>query len=1148
MKKLLSVGVAVVLFFPAAQTLHADLINIASSGTALKKISVPTTASPAVNAAADELMGYLAQISSGTFQKVTFDPAVGPVTNSIVIGNSADLNLTAQVPVGLVKQQEHYLLASANNGAYIVIAGASDLAVTDAVYDFLYSLGCRWYFPGSKWEIIPSATLLRWSTPTTALDTPTVTMGTKSLAMKIFNNEIPDYVSRFIWHPYHNVHGGNSPYGEWMSSWNSYAAWSKRNKNVEGISINFHHNYAAIVTWAKKPSVNRWKPEYYALIGGVRGHSTPSVEKNYQLCVSNPEVVELCRDWALQYLADPVNSKEISVSMEPNDGSYWCECDECEAIQPISSGFVTDRVVHLANAVAEVIPADRFVGILSYGTHAAPPSEGVEVNDKIYVNIATGFLTYGYTFNELLSAWGALTPNVGVYDYLSNLLWDINQPARSDGGDLAYMQSSFGHWNLNHADNYNAQSTHASGPFGLGHYVALKLLWDTSLNVNDLKNDFITKCFGTGTIATAMHEFYDRIDKSSGARLSPDLIGRMFRNLDTAYGTNPAPAVVARLDDLATWLKYCEMRLVYDKLPFKTVDPLAPKQGQAEAIMRHTWKMRATDMVDSLALWRMKPLWDDYYLTPHDDTKDEFDWPINTATWNVPQPGGGTITYSPGTYELNWSVPRVPSGWAAEGHPWKEATTYTHSDSLTMVSNGIVNNPLLVDEPKDFDSDLVFTGTAITGSTATTRGSLTTYRCNRMAFYLRSNGSGILPTLNMSTGWSSNRGPARWVLYTRDGETAIQQGAIEPDEQTYQQTFNLVDANKDYLLIWDDGRSYSKISWDPGAKVTMIADSERPYNGASSTRRYFYVPKGTKNIVAYSWSINPCTFYNAAGALKHSQATATSGVDITIPVADTEDDQIWYVNNLLVTDFFFQNIPGVMAARPDELLIPKKALVDLYPYAGSGTATRGSFLKMIGKNSLYLRGDATNVLPTLTITAGISNPSYGDATWTLYTENGKTALESGTVPATNVPYTVSFTTVPDGDNFLFVYDDKKSNSSITWTAGKYVNIAADAEHPHSQNGGVTRRYFYVPKGATSVDYRAASLLACKFYKANGTLKYDQPAATNVVGSIPVAPGEDDQVWYVGSSFGAGAFYFVNIPGHLVTRPDELLVPQWTKYQ
>ena len=81
-----------------------------------------------------------------------------------------------------------------------------------------------------------------------------------------------------------------------------------------------------------------------------------------------------------------------------------------------------------------------------------------------------------------------------------------------------------------------------------------------------------------------------------------------------------------------------------------------------------------------------------------------------------------------------------------------------------------------------------------------------------------------------------------------------------------------------------------------------------------------------------------------------------------------------------------------------------------------------------------------------------------------------------------------------------------------------------------------------------MDYRAASILACKFYKADGTLKHDQIAQTNVVGSIPVGPGEDNQVWYVGSSFGSSNFYFVNIPGHLVTRPDELLVPQWTKYQ
>ena len=53
------------------------------------------------------------------------------------------------------------------------------------------------------------------------------------------------------------------------------------------------------------------------------------VRGGQKLCISNPEVVDLCRRWALDYFA--ANPDESMVSMEPSDGYGHCECAECLA-------------------------------------------------------------------------------------------------------------------------------------------------------------------------------------------------------------------------------------------------------------------------------------------------------------------------------------------------------------------------------------------------------------------------------------------------------------------------------------------------------------------------------------------------------------------------------------------------------------------------------------------------------------------------------------------------------------------------------------------------------------------------------------------------------------------------------------------------
>ena len=73
--------------------------------------------------------------------------------------------------------REQYVLRSHPGGLYVI--GAGELAVRHAVWDLLYRLGHRQFFPGPTWEIIPSQ---------------------RNLSIAVGTNQRPDYLVRNIWY------------------------------------------------------------------------------------------------------------------------------------------------------------------------------------------------------------------------------------------------------------------------------------------------------------------------------------------------------------------------------------------------------------------------------------------------------------------------------------------------------------------------------------------------------------------------------------------------------------------------------------------------------------------------------------------------------------------------------------------------------------------------------------------------------------------------------------------------------------------------------------------------------------------------------------------------------------------------------------
>jgi hypothetical protein len=115
--------------------------------------------------------------------------------------------------------------------------GATDQAVVHAVWDLLYRLGHRQFFPGAAWEVVPR---------------------TPNLSLHVDVQEHPSYYSRRIWYGF----------GAWDYNAQPYADWCLRNRATGGIVLRTGHAYPGIVNRHKAEFAAH--PEYRGLVNSQR--------------------------------------------------------------------------------------------------------------------------------------------------------------------------------------------------------------------------------------------------------------------------------------------------------------------------------------------------------------------------------------------------------------------------------------------------------------------------------------------------------------------------------------------------------------------------------------------------------------------------------------------------------------------------------------------------------------------------------------------------------------------------------------------------------------------------------------------------------------------------------------------------------------
>jgi hypothetical protein len=504
-------------------------VELVRDGKALLPIVEGSVAAPV-----RDLRAVLREMSGADFETARAGPGLH-------VGLFADFGLPAE-DVGA----EGFVLRSDARSVFLLAKEPS--GVQHAVSTFLQRLGCRWFFPGKTWTVIPRRTAIAgsWS-----------------------ERQVPSFpAQRLLWYGF----------GGCKTSLDELEDWKRHNRMGGPVAVGIGH------TWHGLDPEKDFAahPEWFALVGGKRQASKP--------CYSHPDVVARAVEHALREAA----SGKAMVSMTPPDGLGYCECGRCRSVfqggapfQAHSTAFAkrpdgvlvnatSETLFRMVNEVAQAVAAKHpqtLVGCYAYSAYSHPPSFPLHAN--VFVQTTTAFRRTPLSLDEQLRTWGERAGQVGIREYWSVYPWDWDGP-HPTAVDPLRLQKTLRSFRENKVTSVNAEACNNWGPRGLGYYVGARLLWDADADVRAIVRDFHEQAFGPA--AEAMRRYYARwyapLEARAGGELDdrkPDALAKAdlagaWGDLDEAARlVRDLPGPRERVDQLRMYLHYLALRLRLDE-------------------------------------------------------------------------------------------------------------------------------------------------------------------------------------------------------------------------------------------------------------------------------------------------------------------------------------------------------------------------------------------------------------------------------------------------------------------------------------------------------------------------------------------------------------------------------------------------------
>ena len=473
------------------------------------RIVLDRQASPSEKKAAEELQMYIKQISGA--QLPITDDATSRGRRIFVGFGSAVADITgAQKPEA---DDEGFTYRTV--GKDLLIYGGAQRGSMYGVFSFLEDeLGVKWLTP--KCTVVPS--MQKYALP------------------RLDRSEKPALALRYDGHfaverePVWSAH--NKENMKWNPTQNDYG-------NIEA-----YWNAHTMGQLLPSGEFFEKHPEYFSLRDGKR-------IPNGQLCLSNPEVLEICKT----RLADVMRKNPLFriYSLSQNDNFSFCQCQKCTAIAEQyggQSGLMVWFVNQVADAVRDEFP-DKFVGTFAYQYTRQPPKGIVPRNNVVirlcsieccFAHPLTAGCPQNQAFMNDMERWAEIAPHLFIWDYIVDYAQYI-----APWPNFQVLGPNIKAFRKNKAIGIYEEAQYQSNGAEFEEmkaWVTTKLLWNPLLDTDSLVQVFIDGYYGK---AAPMVMDYYRLCQSL---IKPDLhFGIYIRENHPIYSDEFVEKAFALLDN-----------------------------------------------------------------------------------------------------------------------------------------------------------------------------------------------------------------------------------------------------------------------------------------------------------------------------------------------------------------------------------------------------------------------------------------------------------------------------------------------------------------------------------------------------------------------------------------------------------------------
>ena len=410
-----------------------------------------------------DLAYYLEKMSGAKIQVFNRAPDPQDGLLPILVGELATKTFGPPSKSSPYKQAWRLVISDKGIG----FSGESDEAVSYAIYELLDRLGCRWYMPSEMGEVIPSLKTIRLP----AADI----------------SEVPATICRKL-----------------GAADNDF----KRRNRMGGMEVIAHH---ALEFYVKKEIDAH--PDWQAMKNGQRNPK--------RLCWANPAVADAVANAILAKLDRGTVS---SLSLSPNDGTDFCQCDKCKVLDAgdfdpsCNRVSITDRYIHFCNQIAEKVGKKHpqvLMGFLAYVQYTRPPVREKPLPNLIPV-IAPITYCRAHAMTDpncpsrqqllpILEGWAKVSPQIAYYNYMFHLAEpSVPYPMMKQMSEE--LPIIYAHhvkfWEPENMPDYESTLP--------GLYLSIRMSWYTTAPPKAILDEFFTRFYGAASVP--MRRYWQTFD------------------------------------------------------------------------------------------------------------------------------------------------------------------------------------------------------------------------------------------------------------------------------------------------------------------------------------------------------------------------------------------------------------------------------------------------------------------------------------------------------------------------------------------------------------------------------------------------------------------------------------------------------------